>query len=70
MTVFERWDDWLNDYERWLVEKDQSFYLNEYFKKLRPAWRSIADQIRSFFVPTLTFPKLSTEAQKTQDSAV
>jgi hypothetical protein len=61
MTVFERWDDWLNDYERWLVEKDQSFYLNEYFKKLRPAWRSVADQIRGFFVPTLTFPKLSTE---------
>lgn len=61
MTVFDRWDDWLNDYERWLVEKDRDFYLDEYFKNLRPAWRAIADQIRSFFVPTLTIPKISTE---------
>jgi len=63
MTEFEKWEEWLNEYERWLVEKDQNYYLNTYFKEQRPLWSSAANQVRNFLVPTLTIPKIAPNNQ-------
>ncbi len=56
-TEIEHWDDWLNDYEQWLVARDQDAYFNQYFKVDRPAWRAIMERVRHFLVPTLVIPK-------------
>jgi hypothetical protein len=58
-TEIEQWDNWLNDYEQWLVARDQDAYFNQYFRVDKPAWRATMDRIRSFLVPTLEIPKFS-----------
>jgi hypothetical protein len=57
-TEIEAWDDWLNTYEQWLVEKDKDAYFNQYFKTDKPAWTEIINRIRSFLVPTIEIPKI------------
>jgi hypothetical protein len=56
-TEVEQWNDWLNTYERWLVDRDRDAYFNRYFKIDKPAWNEAMDRIRSFLVPTLEIPK-------------
>lgn len=57
MTIIESWNDWLNRYERWLLKKDQDFYLNQYFMVLKPAWSELMQQVQTYLVPTITIPK-------------
>lgn len=57
-TEVERWNDWLNAYEQWLVEKDRDAYFNQYFKIDKPAWNAAIDRIRAFLVPTIEIPKI------------
>jgi hypothetical protein len=65
-TRIEKWDDWQNDYEKWLVERDKEYYLNIYFKAERPAWKKIVDQIRDFQIPILKLPKISSQDNQNQ----
>lgn len=58
-TEIENWDDWLNTYEQWLVEKDKDAYFNQYFKIDKPAWAETINRIRTFLVPTIEIPKIS-----------
>ncbi len=58
-TEMERWDDWLNAYERWLVDRDKDAYFSRYFDGQKPAWTRIVGRIRSFDVPTIEIPKVS-----------
>ncbi|CEP69106.1 Domain of unknown function DUF262 [Moorella glycerini] len=57
-TELPRWEDWLNDYERWLIERDREHYFNEYFKVRKPVWNSAVEVIRQFYVPTIEIPKV------------
>lgn len=56
-TEIEQWEDWLNDYEQWLVTRDKDAYFSQYFKIDKPVWRTVMDRVRSFLVPTLGIPK-------------
>jgi hypothetical protein len=58
LTVVENWNTWLNEYERWLVERDKDLYFNQYFKIDKPAWNEALDRVRAFLVPTLAIPKI------------
>ena len=58
LTEIERWNDWLNSYEQWLVERDKEVYFNQYFKIDKPAWTELMERIRTFLVPTITIPKI------------
>lgn len=66
LTMIETWDDWQNDYEKWLVEIDKEYYLTTYFKIERPAWKKIVDQIRDFQIPILKLPKISHQNAQNQ----
>lgn len=55
----EEWNKWFNGYERWLLETDKEFYLNEYFNKRRTFLQDMISKIQSFTVPYLTIPKIS-----------
>ncbi|MFZ5899383.1 MAG: GmrSD restriction endonuclease domain-containing protein [Bacillota bacterium] len=57
-TELPRWESWLNDYERWLIERDQERYFNEYFKVQKPVWNRAVGVIRQFYVPTIEIPKV------------
>lgn len=57
-TELSRWENWLNDYERWLIERDQERYFNEYFKVHKPVWNRAVGVIRQFYVPTIEIPKV------------
>jgi hypothetical protein len=56
-TEVENWNDWLNSYERWLVEKDKDVYFNQYFKVDKPSWVQMMERLRTFLVPTISIPK-------------
>ncbi|MEI7988742.1 MAG: DUF262 domain-containing protein [Chloroflexota bacterium] len=58
LTEIELWDKWLNAYEQWLVNKDKDAYFQEYFPNDKPAWTALMDRIKTFFVPTITIPKI------------
>ena len=58
LTEIEHWNEWQNSYEQWLVEKDQVFYLNTYFKVIRPALTSMLQRLQTFLVPTITIPRI------------
>lgn len=60
-TELPRWEDWLNDYERWLIEEDKEYYFNEYFRKHKPVWNRAVDTIRQFYVPTIEIPKIKAD---------
>jgi hypothetical protein len=60
-TEIEAWNDWLNDYERWLVDRDRDIYFNQYFNRDKPAWNKAIDRIRAFLVPTLEIPKFRSD---------
>ncbi|MFZ5898141.1 MAG: GmrSD restriction endonuclease domain-containing protein [Bacillota bacterium] len=57
-TELPRWESWLNDYERWLIERDQERYFNEYFKVHKPVWNRAVGVIRQFYVPMIEIPKV------------
>ncbi|KYH33087.1 GmrSD restriction endonuclease domain-containing protein [Neomoorella mulderi] len=57
-TELPRWESWLNYYERWLIERDQERYFNEYFKVHKPVWNRAVEVIRQFYVPTIEIPKV------------
>ncbi len=57
-TVVEEWNNWLNEYEQWLVEKDKDLYFNQYFKVDKPAWSAALNRLGAFLVPTLEIPKI------------
>ena len=57
-TEIETWDDWLNTYERWLVNHDREAYFNQYFDIDKPAWGAAIGRIREFLVPTIEIPKI------------
>jgi len=57
-TEIEAWDDWLNAYERWLVNRDREAYFNQYFDIDKPAWGAAIGRIRDFLVPTIEIPKI------------
>ena len=57
-TEIETWDDWLNTYERWLVNHDREVYFNQYFDIDKPAWGAAIGRIREFLVPTIEIPKI------------
>ena len=57
-TEIETWDDWLNAYERWLVNRDREAYFNQYFDIDKPAWGAAIGRIREFLVPTIEIPKI------------
>lgn len=58
-TEIENWNNWLNAYEQWLVERDKDLYFNQYFKIDKPAWSQLLDLVRNFLVPTITIPKIT-----------
>jgi hypothetical protein len=58
MTEIEQWNDWLNAYEQWLVERDKDYYFNQYFKIFKPSWNNLLERIRTYQVPTITLPKI------------
>ncbi|MEW6446676.1 MAG: DUF262 domain-containing protein [Bacillota bacterium] len=60
-TELLRWENWLNDYERWLIERDQERYFNEYFKVHKPVWNRAVEVIRQFYVPTIEIPKVKSD---------
>lgn len=60
-TEIEEWDNWLNAYEQWLVDRDRDAYFNQYFHVDKPAWRTVVDRIRSFLVPTIEIPKVAAD---------
>ena len=57
-TIIETWNNWLNQYEQWLVNRDRDYYFNHYFPIDKPAWDAALDRIRTFLVPTLEIPKI------------
>jgi hypothetical protein len=57
-TEIENWEDWLNSYEQWLIDKDKDQYFNKYFKKRKPLWNKIVSNIHQFQVPTIELPKV------------
>lgn len=59
-TELLRWENWLNDYERWLIERDKERYFNDYFKVHKPVWNRTVEVIRQFYVPTIEIPKVKT----------
>lgn len=60
-TELERWNDWLNAYERWLIERDKDAYFDKYFPSDKPTWNTAIDRIRSFFVPTIEIPAIKAD---------
>jgi hypothetical protein len=60
-TEIEAWDDWLNTYERWLVNRDREAYFNQYFNTDKPAWGAAIGRIREFLVPTIEIPKIPSD---------
>ncbi len=58
-TEIENWNDWLNNYEQWLVERDREYYFHQYFKIDKQAWIEVMDRIRGYQVPTITIPKFN-----------
>ena len=57
-TEIPRWDNWLNAYERWLIDLDRELYFNEYFPVLKPLWNRAIDGIRNFTVSVVELPKV------------
>lgn len=57
-TEIETWNEWLNAYEQWLVDKDKDAYFNQYFKIDKPAWNKYIRRITDFLVPTIEIPKI------------
>ena len=60
-TEIPCWDKWLNDYEQWLIHKDQDLYFNEYFPVLKPLWNRAMDVIRNFTVSVVELPKVQND---------
>ena len=60
-TVLEHWHEWLNAYERWLIGRDQDMYFGQYFRRDKPAWNAVVNQIRELLVPTIAIPKISSD---------
>ncbi|MBN1815558.1 MAG: DUF262 domain-containing protein [Anaerolineae bacterium] len=60
-TEIEHWNDWLNEYEQWLVDRDRDAYFSQYFRIDKPAWNEAVERIRSFLVPTLEIPKFQSD---------
>lgn len=58
LTELEDWDNWLGEYEKWLVNRDKDAYFNQYFDIDKPAWNTVINRIRSFLVPTISIPKI------------
>jgi hypothetical protein len=58
LTVTEHWGEWLNRYERWLVDRDRDAYFSQYFEKDKPAWDAIMGRVRGFEVPTIEIPRI------------
>jgi hypothetical protein len=57
-TEIPCWDKWLNEYERWLIDKDRELYFNDYFPVLKPFWNRAIDVIRNFTVSVVELPKV------------
>lgn len=60
-TVLEDWNKWLHAYERWLIERDREAYFEQYFKRNKPAWNAVVNQISAFLVPTIEIPKIPSD---------
>lgn len=60
-TEIECWNDWLNAYEQWLVDRDRDAYFNQYFPIDKPAWNEAIERVRKFLVPTLEIPKIPSD---------
>ena len=56
-TEIEHWNEWLNAYERWLIERDKKRYF-EYFSQQRPIWNEIVGGLCQFQVPIIKIPKV------------
>jgi hypothetical protein len=59
LTAIDRWIDWQNQYEQWLVERDKDAYFNQYFKQDKPAWTRMMERMRSYQVPTISLPRIN-----------
>jgi hypothetical protein len=57
-TELPQWEDWLNDYERRLIERDRERYFNEYFKVHKPVWNRAVGVIRSSGSATMAISRL------------
>ena len=57
-TEIPNWNDWLSDYEKWLIEKDKDYYFDTYFPTIKPTWNEIITLVSNFIVPTITIPKV------------
>ena len=58
-TEIEHWNEWLNAYERWLIERDREHYFNEYFNQQKPIWNEAINNLHQFWVPIIEIPKVS-----------
>lgn len=61
-TDIRRWDEWLNAFEHWLIQRDKDYYLGEYFFQFRPRWDSLIKVLEGFAVPTIELPKIPAHA--------
>jgi len=57
-SVLTNWNGWLNEYEKWLIERDKEAYFSQYFQRDKPAWNSLIQRIRNFQVPTILIPHI------------
>ncbi len=59
-TEIERWDDWLNAYEEWLIDFDKNEYF-EFRKHRMPVWKQAIGVLQQTQVYMLTIPRVSPE---------
>lgn len=59
-TEIERWDDWLNAYEKWLIDRDKDEYF-EFREHRMPIWKKAIDILQQARVYMLTIPRVSPE---------
>jgi len=58
-TELPSWERWLNEYEKWLIERDKDQYFEDYFPHAKPRWNAIVDVLKQFMVPTIEIPKIA-----------
>ncbi len=59
LTCLREWDDWANEYEDWLIEKDPS--MNQFRaqrNEMRPVWKQALDTFRLFQIPVIDLPRV------------
>lgn len=52
------WEDWQHRFEKYWIERDKDFFLDEYHPNMQPIWSNAIATIRNFPVPVIELPKV------------